>query len=107
MKNSEIASYVAGIGATEDIDSSGEIIEIAGIDHSSLCRDGRVKWEHLGKIGQLRYHYCDENARFVAQGENAMLNWLKPEIVESNVFQLEPNRNFYESAVTKTEDLPW
>jgi hypothetical protein len=48
MKNSDIASYVAGVGSTEDIDSSGEVIEIKGIDYSSLCRDGRIKWEHLG-----------------------------------------------------------
>lgn len=65
----------------------------------------KVKWEHLGKIGQLRYHYCDENARFVAQGENALLNWLKPEIVESNVLQLQPNTNFYDKE--KEGELPW
>jgi len=46
MKNSEIASFLAGIGATEDIDSSGEIIEIKGIDTSSLCVDGKITWEH-------------------------------------------------------------
>jgi hypothetical protein len=46
MKNSEIGSFLAGIGATEDIDSSGEIIEIKGIDHSSLLKDGKVHFEH-------------------------------------------------------------
>jgi hypothetical protein len=46
MKNSEIGSFIAGIGATEDIDSSGEVIEIKGIDHSSLCKDGRLNYEH-------------------------------------------------------------
>lgn len=58
MKNSEIGSFVVGIGATEDIDSSGEVIEIKGVDISSITRDGKIHFEHKNEnstqvIGKL------------------------------------------------------
>lgn len=38
--------FVHGIGASENIDSSGEIVSIAGLDISSLALDGVMNWEH-------------------------------------------------------------
>jgi len=46
MKNSELGSWIDGIGATEDLDSSGERISIKGIDISSLTTDGLINTEH-------------------------------------------------------------
>lgn len=41
-----MATYIHGIGASQNIDSSGERIMIAGLDISSLERDGVFTWEH-------------------------------------------------------------
>ena len=42
----DLGTFVHGIGATEDLDSSGERIEIEGIIISSLEKDGIFNWEH-------------------------------------------------------------
>ena len=39
-------TYIDGIGASQNIDSSGEIVDIAGLDISSLEIDGSLNWEH-------------------------------------------------------------
>ena len=39
-------TYIDGIGASQNIDSSGEIVDIAGLDISSLEVDGSLNWEH-------------------------------------------------------------
>ena len=39
-------TWIDGIAASEHLDSSGERIEIQGIDLSSLNRDGVFNWEH-------------------------------------------------------------
>jgi anti-sigma28 factor (negative regulator of flagellin synthesis) len=41
-----LGTYVDGIGASQNIDSSGEIVDIAGLDISSLEVDGSLNWEH-------------------------------------------------------------
>lgn len=41
-----MSTYIDGIGASENIDSSGERISIAGMDISSLTVDGVFNWEH-------------------------------------------------------------
>lgn len=41
-----MGTYVDGIGASQNIDSSGEIVDIAGLDISSLEVDGSLNWEH-------------------------------------------------------------
>src|SRR5271154_5158689 len=41
-----MGTYVDGIGASQNIDSSGEIVDIAGLDCSSLEIDGSLTWEH-------------------------------------------------------------
>jgi hypothetical protein len=57
-----LGTYVDGIGASQNIDSSGEIVDIAGLDISSLEIDGSLNWEHkkdvpdqlVGKILKAR-----------------------------------------------------
>lgn len=41
-----MATFIDGVGASENIDSSGERISIAGLDDSSLALDGVFNWEH-------------------------------------------------------------
>lgn len=41
-----MGTFVDGIGASQNIDSSGEIVDIAGLDISSLEVDGSLNWEH-------------------------------------------------------------
>lgn len=46
-----MATFIHGIAASQNIDSSGEIVSIAGMDISSLERDGVFNYEHeSGKI---------------------------------------------------------
>ena len=46
-----MATYIHGIGASENIDSSGERLSIAGMDISSLDKDGVFTYEHeLAKV---------------------------------------------------------
>lgn len=45
-----MSTYIHGIAASQNIDSSGEIVSIAGMDISSLERDGTFNYEHeVGK----------------------------------------------------------
>ena len=46
MDIKDLGTFICGIGATEDLDSAGERIEIKGIDISSLTRDGVFNFEH-------------------------------------------------------------
>lgn len=41
-----IGTWIHGVGSTSDLDSSGERIEIKGIDISSLMLDGVINFEH-------------------------------------------------------------
>jgi len=50
MKNSELGTWIDGIAATEDLDSSGERIQIQGIDITSLTVDATINTEHESKI---------------------------------------------------------
>jgi len=45
-KSDEEGTWIDGIAASECIDSSGERIEIKGVDISSLTKDGVLNWEH-------------------------------------------------------------
>jgi hypothetical protein len=51
MKNSEIGTFLDGIAATSDLDTSGERIDIKGIDISSLPIDGLLNFEHKNDTG--------------------------------------------------------
>lgn len=50
MKNKDLGTWIDGIAASEDLDSSGERILIKGIDISSLTVDGVLNTEHESKI---------------------------------------------------------
>src|SRR5271157_2733477 len=62
-----MSTFVHGIGASENIDSSGEIVSIAGLDISTLEYDGVLNWEHkadqpaqvVGKILKARKIFSD------------------------------------------------
>src|ERR1700677_1930376 len=62
-----MATFIHGIGASENIDTSGEIVSIAGLDISSLDKDGVFNWEHkadqpsqvVGKILKARKIFSD------------------------------------------------
>ena len=62
-----MSTYIHGIGASENIDTSGEIVSIAGLDISSLDKDGVFNWEHksdqpsqvVGKILKARKIFSD------------------------------------------------
>jgi hypothetical protein len=62
MSNEKLGTVIDGIGASEVIDSSGEVISIEGIDTSSLDVDGLINTEHssntttqlIGKV--VSYH---------------------------------------------------
>ena len=42
-------SWVDGVGSTTSIDTSGEIVDLAGIDCSSLI-GGALNWEHKSDL---------------------------------------------------------
>lgn len=46
MSNNKLGTQIFGIGSHSSIDSSGEKIDIEGIDISSLEQDGVFNWEH-------------------------------------------------------------
>ncbi|MFA5243689.1 MAG: bifunctional DNA primase/helicase [Pedobacter sp.] len=50
----------------------------------------KVKWEHLGKIGQVNYKYMEENARFVGEGIEPYASW----IAKKELTAIQPNLNF-------------
>jgi hypothetical protein len=64
-----MSTYVDGIGASQNIDSSGEIVDIAGLDISSLEYDGSLNWEHkkdvpdqlVGKILKAKKIFSDKD----------------------------------------------
>lgn len=49
MSNEKLGTVIHGIGSHESLDSSGERIEIKGIDISSLTTDGVINVEHESK----------------------------------------------------------
>lgn len=48
MSNGKLGTVLDGLFATSNIDSSGEVIEIEGVDVSTLDVDGVANWEHKG-----------------------------------------------------------
>lgn len=76
-----MSTFVHGIGASENIDSSGEIVSIAGLDISSLDKDGVLNWEHksdtpaqvVGKILKARKIFTDADC----EDENQLYFWNK------------------------------
>jgi hypothetical protein len=48
MSNGKLGTVLDGLFATSNIDSSGEVIEIEGVDASTLDIDGVANWEHKG-----------------------------------------------------------
>ena len=44
-----MGTKIEGIAAAETIDSSGEVLEMRGLDTSSLEKDGILNWEHSAK----------------------------------------------------------
>lgn len=62
-------TFIDGIAASENIDSSGERISIAGLDISSLDKDGLFNWEHkkdepsqiVGKILKAKKIFAEED----------------------------------------------
>lgn len=45
-----MSTYIDGIAASENIDSSGEVVSIAGMDISSLDKTGVLNWEHKADL---------------------------------------------------------
>ena len=45
-----MATFIDGIAASENIDSSGEVVSIAGMDISSLDKTGVLNWEHKADL---------------------------------------------------------
>lgn len=64
-----MSTFIHGIGASENIDSSGEIISIAGLDISSLDKDGVFNYEHksdlpsqiVGKVLKAKKIFSDKD----------------------------------------------
>lgn len=62
MNQNKAGTWIDGIAASEHLDSSGERIEVSGIDISSLTRDGVMNYEHksdqpasiVGKIHEAK-----------------------------------------------------
>ena len=45
-----MGTKLCGIGSIESIDSSGEIVDLPGVDIYSLPRDGIANWEHKNDL---------------------------------------------------------
>lgn len=64
-----MSTFIHGIGASEMIDSSGEIVSIQGMDISSLPKDGVFNWEHkkdtpmqtVGKVLKAKKIFSQED----------------------------------------------
>lgn len=64
-----MATFIHGIAASENIDSSGERISIEGMDISSLEKDGVYNWEHkadqpgqvVGKVLKARKIFSEQD----------------------------------------------
>lgn len=76
-----MATFVHGIGASENIDSSGEVVSIAGLDISSLPIDGVLNWEHkkdlpaqiVGKILKAKKIFSEQDC----EDEHQLYFWQK------------------------------
>lgn len=57
----------------------------------------KIKWQHHGKHGSARFTYCNDNARFVSEGEDPYRSWIssmhKPLRMESNS-AISPSKEF-------------
>jgi hypothetical protein len=79
-----MATFIHGIGASENIDSSGEIVSIAGLDISSLDKDGVFNYEHksdlpaqvVGKILKARKIFSDADC----EDDNQLMFWNKVKV---------------------------
>lgn len=64
-----MATFIHGIAASENIDTSGERLSIAGMDISSLDKDGVFNWEHkadqpaqvVGKILKAKKIFSEQD----------------------------------------------
>lgn len=76
-----MATFIHGIAASENIDSSGERISILGMDISSLDKDGVFNWEHkadqpgqvVGKILKAKKIFSDADC----EDEHELYFWHK------------------------------
>lgn len=79
-----MATYIHGIAASENIDSSGEIISIAGLDISSLDKDGVFNFEHeskqpsqiVGKILKSKKIFSEQDC----EDEHQLYFWQKVQV---------------------------
>jgi hypothetical protein len=63
-------TIIHGIAASQNLDSSGEVVDIAGLDISSLDKDGVLNWSHksdnasqiIGKILKAKKIFSEEDA---------------------------------------------
>lgn len=76
-----MATFIDGIGASENLDTSGEIVSISGMDISSLARAGVFNWEHkkdipaqvVGKILKAKKIFSEEDC----EDERQLMFWNK------------------------------
>lgn len=79
-----MSTYIQGIGASENLDSSGEVVSIDGLDISSLTIDGVLNWEHksdapaqvVGKILKAKKIFSDADC----EDENQLKFWEKVKV---------------------------
>src|ERR1035437_10061544 len=63
-----MSTYIDGIGASENIDSSGEVVSMAGLDISTLDKDGLLSYEHeLSKVPDKDGKMIDLQVKVPAQ----------------------------------------
>lgn len=76
-----MSTFIDGIGASQNIDSSGECILIEGMDISSLDRSGVFNWEHLkdhpgqivGKILKAKKIFSEKDC----EDDRQLMYWKK------------------------------
>ena len=76
-----MGTKLCGIGSIESIDSSGEIVDLPGVDIYSLPRDGVANWEHkndlpsqiVGKILFVKKIFNEEDC----ENEDQLYFWQK------------------------------
>lgn len=79
-----MSTYVHGIGASEALDSSGEIVSIEGLDITSLPYDGTLTWEHknekpsdiVGRILKAKKIFSEKDC----EDDNELYFWNKCKI---------------------------
>lgn len=79
-----MATFIDGIAASENIDSSGEKLSISGMDISSLAKTGTFNWEHkkdlpaqtVGKILKAQKIFKEEDC----QDERQKMFWDKCQV---------------------------